>query len=77
MYKINIAKGYTGTFFVCYAVFRKKALTKECKGYIIREHSREGTTTEKGVKKLFEKRFKKVVDKLGRCGIINELSRKG
>ena len=55
MYKINIAKGYTGAFFVCYAVFRKKALTKECKGYIIREHSREGTTTEKGVKNFSKK----------------------
>ena len=52
-------------------------MTKGYIGYIIREHSRESTTTEKGVKKLFEKRFKKVVDKLGRCGIINELSRKG
>ena len=45
--------------FVHTAVFEKRVLTKEDIGYIIREHLRESTTTEKGVKKLFEKDRKK------------------
>ena len=41
--------------FVHTAVFEKRVLTKEDIGYIIREHSRESTTTEKGVKNFLKK----------------------